>query len=395
MKAKDRILYVVFVSLVAVVAAVGIGAIVLAILGANILQTYVVIFTEPLRDLFGITEVLVRAIPLIFVALGIAISFRAGILNIGAEGQIQMGIVAAAALTIALPDVPKVVLVPLGMLAGAAGGAAWASIAGYLRAKLGVNELLSTVMLNYIAAQLYGYLLRGPMIDPAELQTGSGTPQSVRLPKNAWIDRIIPGMRLHWGLALALVLAVLVYILMWHTTWGFKMRASGASAKATRYAGISVESCLLSAMILSGAFAGLAGAVEVMAVHRRAIEGISSGYGFTGVVVALFGGLHPAGIIPASVFFGIMLVGTDMTQRILSIPANMVSVLQGAVILSIIAAKMVINDPYTQEKFARKLKSFGKSRGGSSGTPHSGAPEAPRGGHKGGAGVTDATEVGQ
>ncbi len=233
------------------------------------------------------------------------------------------------------------------------------------------------------------------MIDPAELQTGSGTPQSVRLPKNAWIDRIIPGMRLHWGLALALVLAVLVYILMWHTTWGFKMRASGASAKATRYAGISVESCLLSAMILSGAFAGLAGAVEVMAVHRRAIEGISSGYGFTGVVVALFGGLHPAGIIPASVFFGIMLVGTDMTQRILSIPANMVSVLQGAVILSIIAAKMVINDPYTQEKFARKLKSFGKSRGGSSGTPHSGAPEAPRGGHKGGAGVTDVTEVGQ
>ncbi len=146
MKAKDRILYVVFVSLVAVVAAVGIGAVVLAILGANILQTYVVIFTEPLRDLFGITEVLVRAIPLIFVALGIAISFRAGILNIGAEGQIQMGIVAAAALTIALPDVPKVVLVPLGLLAGAAGGAAWASIAGYLRAKLGVNELLSTVM---------------------------------------------------------------------------------------------------------------------------------------------------------------------------------------------------------------------------------------------------------
>jgi len=362
MKTSARVIYIAIVSIVAALAAVGIGAIVLTLLGADVFQTYKVILTEPLKDLFGITEVLVRAVPLILVALGIAISFRSGILNIGAEGQIQMGILAAAAVAIALPNLPKVVLVPLCLLAGAAGGAAWASIAGYLRARLGVNEILSTVMLNYIAAQLYGYLLRGPMIDPAELQTGSGTPQSVRLPKSAWIDRIIPGTRLHWGIALAVVLAALIYILMWHTTWGFKMRAAGASAKATRYAGIKVETCLLSAMVLAGAFAGLAGAVEVMAVHRRAIEGISSGYGFSGIVVALFGGLHPAGILPAAVFFGILLVGTDMTQRIMAIPANMVSVLQGAVILSIISAKMVIGDPYAREKFERRLSRIAHRR---------------------------------
>lgn len=362
MKTSARIIYIAIVSIVAALAAVGIGAIVLTILGADVLQTYKVILTEPLKDLFGITEVLVRTVPLILVALGIAISFRSGILNIGAEGQIQMGILAAAAVAIALPNVPKVVLVPLCLLAGAAGGAVWASVAGYLRARLGVNEILSTVMLNYIAAQLYGFLLRGPMIDPAELQTGSGTPQSVRLPKSAWIDRIIPGMRLHWGIALAVALAALVYILMWHTTWGFKMRAAGASAKATRYAGIKVETCLLSAMVLAGAFAGLAGAVEVMAVHRRAIEGISSGYGFSGIVVALFGGLHPGGILPAAVFFGILLVGTDMTQRIMAIPANMVSVLQGAVILSIISAKMVIGDPYAREKFERRLSRLAHRR---------------------------------
>lgn len=358
MKTSARVAYIALISCVAVLAAVGIGAIVLVILGADVVQTYKVILTEPLKDLFGVTEVLVRAVPLILVALGIAVSFRAGILNIGAEGQIQMGIISATAVALAWPALPKGTLVPLVLLAGAAGGALWASIAGYLRAKLGVNEILSTVMLNYIAAQLYGYLLRGPMIDPAELQTGSGTPQSVRLPKSAWIDRIIPGTRLHWGIVLALVLAIFIYILLWRTTSGFKLRAAGASAKAARYGGINVESCLFFAMVLAGAFAGLAGAVEVTAVHRRAIEGISSGYGFSGIVVALFGGLHPGGIIPAALFFGVLLVGSDMTQRILSIPANMVSVLQGAVILSIISAKMVISDPYAREKFARRLSRF-------------------------------------
>jgi simple sugar transport system permease protein len=353
MKKSIAVLYVFLVSLAAILAAVGIGAIVLLILGADVVAVYKVILTEPLKDLFGITEILVRAVPLILVALGIAIAFRSGILNIGAEGQMQMGIIAAAAVAIALPTLPKYVLLPLSLLAGALGGALWASIAGFLKARLGVNEILSTVMLNYIAAQLYGFLLRGPMIDPAEIQMGSGTPQSVRLPKTAWIDRIIPGMRLHYGIVIALALAVLVYLLLWRTTWGFKLRAAGAEPKAARYGGIKVESCILSAMILAGAFAGLAGAVEVTAVHRRAIEGISSGYGFSGIVVALFGGLHPAGIIPSALFLGLLLIGADMTQRAMSVPANMVLVLQGAVILSLISAKMFINDPYARDRFYR------------------------------------------
>ena len=353
MRKSLAVIYVFLVSLAAILAAVGIGAFVLLILGADVVTVYRVILTEPLKDLFGITEILVRAVPLILVALGIAIAFRSGILNIGAEGQMQMGIIAAAAVAIALPTLPKYILLPLSLLAGALGGALWASIAGALKARLGVNEILSTVMLNYIAAQLYGFLLRGPMIDPAEIQMGSGTPQSVRLPKAAWIDRIIPGMRLHYGIVIALVLAVLVYLLLWRTTWGFKLRAAGAEPKAARYGGIKVERCILSAMILAGAFAGLAGAVEVTAVHRRAIEGISSGYGFSGIVVALFGGLHPAGIIPSALFLGLLLIGADMTQRAMSVPANMVLVLQGAVILSIISAKMFINDPYARDRFYR------------------------------------------
>ena len=346
MSKRFRLLYAGAVILAAVVASSATGALVLTAVGAKPWATYGVIFAGPLQDLFGVTEVLVRAVPLILVALGIAISFRSGILS-------------ASAVALGLPDLPRVVLLPLCIVAGGVGGAAWGGIAGVLRAKLAVNEILSTVMLNYIAAQLYTFLLRGPMIDPAELTTGSGTPQSMRLPRAAWLDRLVPGTRLHTGLVVALVLAVLVWLLLWRTTFGFRMRAAGAGSKAARYAGIHVERSLVIAMLFAGGFAGLAGAVEVAGVHHRAIEAISAGYGFAGIVVALFGGLHPAGIVPAAVFFGLLLVGADMTQRSAGVPANMILVLQGVIILAIVSAKMVLDNPYAQERAARLLRRLG------------------------------------
>ena len=356
---KFRIAYSAAIILLAALAAAGASALVLKAIGASPWDTYVTIFTGPFTDMFGLTEILVRAVPLIFVALGIAIAFRSGIINIGAEGQMLVGILAATAVALHLPEAwPKWEVLPLVILAGAIGGGFWAGIAGTLRARLGVNEILSTVMLNYIAAQFYTFFLRGPMIDPGELETGSGTPQSMRLPENAIMSRLIPGTRLHTGLILALVLCVAVYFFLWHTTWGFRLRAAGAEAKAARYAGIRVEGSLVTAMVLSGAFAGIAGAVEVTGVHHRAIENISSGYGFAGIVVALFGALHPAGIVPAAVFFGLLLVGADMTQRSAGVPANMILVLQGVIILSIVSAKMYLNNAYAQERAARFFARF-------------------------------------
>jgi simple sugar transport system permease protein len=358
---KFKIGYGAGVLLLAALGAAAGAAAVLKAIGVSPLETFATILTGPCKDLFGLTEILVRAVPLILIALGIAISFRSGIINIGAEGQMQIGILACTATVLAMPGLPKAALLPLMLLAGALGGAVWAGIAGVLKARLGVNEILSTVMLNYIAAQFYSYLLRGPMIDPAELETGSGTPQSVRLPQAAWLSRLVPGTRLHTGLILALVLAVLVYVLLWQTTWGYRLRAAGAEAKAARYAGIHVERSLVAAMLFSGAFAGLAGAVEVAGVHHRAIENISSGYGFAGIVVALFGALHPAGIVPAAVFFGLLLLGADMTQRSAGVPANMVLVLQGVIILAIVSAQMYLNNAYAQEK-VRRLFARGKGR---------------------------------
>ena len=350
MTARFKFAYSATVIVAAALLAILAGAAVLVAIGVEPLKVYLVILTEPLKDAFGLTEILVRAVPLTLVALGISVAFRSGILNIGAEGQMMVGIAAAAAVAIALPGLPKAILLPITLLAGAMSGALWGGLAGYLKAKRDVNEILSTVMLNYIAAQLYGFLLRGPMIDPEELTIGSGTPQSIRLPRAAWLDRLVPGTRLHAGLILALVLVVLVYVLLWRTTAGYRLRASGAEPKAARYAGIHVQMSLVVAMLLSGAFAGLAGAVELSGVHRRAIEGITSGYGFSGIVVALFAGLHPAFIPPAAFFFGLLLIGADMTQRAMSVPANMVYVLQGAIILSIVAAKSVLSDPYGRDR---------------------------------------------
>ena len=321
---KQKVIYGSVVILAVSLIAALVVALVLLAIGASPLETYKTILLGPLSDLFGMTEVLVRAVPLLLVALGIAISFRSGIINIGAEGQIQMGVLASTAVALALPGLPKLYLLPMALMAGALAGALWGGIAGWLRARLQVNEILSTVMLNYIAGQIYTFLLRGPMLDPAEREMGSGTPQSMRLPDHAILDYLVPGTRLHTGLVLALVMALLVWILLWKTTLGYRMR-----------------------------FAGLAGAVEVTGVHHRAIEGISSGYGFAGIVVALFGMLHPAGIIPSAAFFGVLLIGADMTQRSAGVPANMVLVLQGVIILSIVSAQSFLRNPYAQERLLR------------------------------------------
>lgn len=354
--------YRIGVIILAILAAMLLGAAILLAIGADVLKTYLVILTEPLKNKIGITEVLLRMVPLTIIALGITVAYRCGIINIGAEGQMAVGILATTAVALGFPGLPRMVLIPLAILAGAAGGAAWGFIPGFLRSKLDVSELLSTVMLNYIAAQLYTFFLRGPMLDPAEMTMGSGTPQSMRLTKNLDLNRFISGTRIHSGIFIALALALFIFLLLWKTSYGFKMRAAGASERAARYGGINVPKYLIIAMMISGAFAGIAGAVEIAGVHRRAIEGVTSGYGFSGIVVALFGGLHPAGILPAAFFFGLLIYGADMTQRLVGVPANMVQVLQGIIILVIVATKMILANPYLMQRVESKWNALTAKR---------------------------------
>jgi simple sugar transport system permease protein len=223
-----------------------------------------------------------------------------------------------------------------------------------LKARLNVNEILSTVMLNQIAAQLYLLLIRGVLIDPQEVAYGTGVPQTALVPDVVWLTRLIPGARLNTGFILAIVLAILVYYLLMHTTIGYRLRAVGAGPAAAQYAGINVPFYMALSMFLAGALAGLAGTVEVLGVHHRALEDISAGYGFSAIVAALFGRLHPIGIIPASILFGSLILGADMMQRAVSIPAAIVMVIQGFVILFVVASDVFIRRPELLSEWKNK-----------------------------------------
>ena len=249
MRKSTILIYNVAVILFFLFCALLLGAGLFAVAGGNPLAAYAVMFTEPLKDPFGISEMLVRATPLMLVAVGVAISFRSGILNIGGEGQILIGAVAGAFVGLALPDLLKFLLISLIFVTAFVGGALWGTIAGWLKAYLGVNEILSTVMLNYIASQVYIYLLRAPMIDPQELAYGTGIPQTAQLSPNAWLTRLMPPMRLHSGLIYAVLLAVLTYLMLWRTTLGYRMRACGAEPLAARCAGMNVKRHLVLAMV--------------------------------------------------------------------------------------------------------------------------------------------------
>lgn len=335
----------VLVLLGALTGALLVGALLIAAAKSDPIKAYRVMFTGPFDSKFGITETLVRATPLLLVGLGIVISFRSGILNIGGEGQILIGAITAAAVALTFRSLPGVLLLPMVLVAGSIAGAFWGGIAGWLKARLSVNEILSTLMLNQIAAQLYLFLIRGPLIDPQEVAYGTGVPQTAMLPEHVWLPRLVPGTRLHSGIILAVVMAVLVYVFLWRTTIGYRIRAVGAGPEASRYAGIKVKLYLILAISLAGAFAGLAGAVEVLGVHRRGLEELSAGYGFSGIVAALFGRLHPLGTIPAAILFGALILGADMMQRAVNVPAAIVMAVQGLVILFVVSSDILLRKP--------------------------------------------------
>jgi len=347
-----KIIYKVCVVVAAVFVAIITGAAIILAVGGNVFETYWIIISMPFRNFRSLCEVFTRMIPLMIIALGICVSSRSGINNIGAEGQMYMGIIAACSVAFAVQGLPRVVAIPLCIVAAALAGGAYGFIPGFLKAKLDVSELLSTVMLNYAASQFYKFCIRIPLRDPFDK---TGTPMSARLPANTLLTKFFRGTSLHGGLILALILVLVIYILLFKTTWGYKMRAAGASGRAARYGGINVSMYLIIAMVISGACAGMAGSVELMGVQARAMENITSGYGFSGIVVALFATLHPIAVIPAAFFFGILLYSQVNLQILSAVPPNLVETIQGVIILIIVSLQMIINNPYSQERFRRRF----------------------------------------
>ena len=294
-------------------------------------------------------ESLVTSTPYIFAGLSVALGFRAGVFNIGAEGQIFMGAAAAAFAGYAIKGLPAVIHIPLALLAGALGGGIWGFIPGWLKAKTGGHEVINTIMMNYIAFRLSDWLLTGPMKRP-----GSYNPVSPTIETSAMLPRFFGDpIRFHLGFFIALGVAWLVYWLMFKTTWGFELRTVGSNPHASRYAGMNVARNTILAMSLAGCLAGLAGANEVLGVNHNLAMAFSSGYGFDSIALALLGNSHPLGVVLASLLFGTLRNGATPMQVSLGIPNDIISVLQ-ALILMFIAAPAMIRTFYRLKKPARE-----------------------------------------
>jgi general nucleoside transport system permease protein len=322
----------------AVVLALAIGAVLLWLLHADPFKAYAALIGGAFGTTSGLTQSAVKATPLLLVALGIIIAFRANVINIGAEGQIILGALAGTWFALTFAAWPGLLLMPLTLLMGFLAGAAWGFVPGWLKARLGVNEILSTIMMNAIALQLMNFMLSGPLMDPAEVASGTFIAQSARLPQQVWLPRLVPRTQLHVGALLAIALAGVVYVLLWRTTIGYRIRAVGLNPDAARHAGIRVPFYQALSLTLAGGFAGLAGVVEVIGVQHRLLEGITSGYGFSGIVAALFGQLHPLLAIPAAYLFGSLLVGADIMQRAVQVPSALIQTLLGVVVLVVVGA---------------------------------------------------------
>ena len=254
-------------------------------------------------------------------------------LNIGAEGQIAVGGLAASWVALHAAAWLGVIVVPLAILAAALGGAMWAAVAAVIRLKRGVHEVLCTLLLNFVGILLVSEALHGEMGEP-----GAGFPQSPLFEASAWLPKLLPGTDLHIGIVIAALAAVAGHALLWRTTFGFRLRLLGASPTAAAYAGVSFSRCAFAVMAIAGAVAGIAGGIEVLGVHYRLIEGFSLGFGFNAVAVALLASINPAAVLPAGLFLGLLEAGALAMQREVGVPSSLVFVIQGLMMVFVLCA---------------------------------------------------------
>lgn len=325
-------------SVVAVLLALVLGGVVIAVAGANPFTAYGVLLRGAFGDVYAWSETLLRATPILIAGIGLSISFRSNLTSIGAEGQIILGGIVSCAVGLWLPAfLPGAFRLVIGMLAGFAGGALYALLPGVLKAKLGTSEIIVTIMMNYIAISLLSFLLGGPL-----QEAGSFYPQSAQLDSAMWLPAIIPGTRIHLGFVLALVFVVAYYFLMFHLPLGFKIRMVGFNPKAAQYAGVKVPASIITAMMLSGGLAGIAGAGEVYGIHHRLYNDFAAGFGFDAIAVALLGRLHPIGVLVSAIFFAALKVGSGAMQRAVQVPTTIVYIIQGLLIMFVFTDKLLL-----------------------------------------------------
>jgi ABC-type uncharacterized transport system permease subunit len=304
--------------------------------GADPMAAWYTYLVRPLTSSFTALEVLVSATPILLTGTAVAIAFRAGFWNIGAEGQLLTGAIAAAGVGMALTDVHSLLAIPLVLGAGAAAGALWVLGPALMRVRLGVDEVVTTLLLNPVALLLVEGLVHGPWRDPA-----TGSPESAPIAASAELPRLVARSRVDLGFVVAVVIIVIAGWVITRSPVGLRIRAVGLAPHAARFAGIDVERTLLRVALVSGAVAGVAGAVLVGGIQHRLTGGLSDGFGYTGIVVAMLGGLSMPGVLLAGLLLGDINVGADAASRSLDIPSQMGAVVQAVLLLTVVAALAV------------------------------------------------------
>ena len=334
------------IPIVSIILSLLISGIIIYMLGISPSLAFNSLLQGALGSKNAIAETLVKAIPLIFTGLCFALAFRCGLINIGAEGQLYMGAFFAVVSGIYLQGVHMLIHLPVTLIAGFVGGGLWGLLAGWLKVRFGANEIITTVMFNYVAIYWVSYLVSGPLKEPP-----GSFPHTASVALTAQLPRILEGTRLHLGITIALLAILFYYIFLWRTSRGYEVRVVGQNPHAASYAGMKPEVNIILIMFIAGGMGGLAGSNELLGIQKRLIESLSPGYGFDGIAVALLGMNTPIGILFGALLFGMLRSGGNMMQMVAGVPVAIIYVVQALVIIFVVAGQMISPD---NRKKARK-----------------------------------------
>jgi general nucleoside transport system permease protein len=325
--------------LLALAITVVLGTILFVALGKDPMRGLYVFFIEPVKSLYALSELAMKATPLLLIALGLSVCFRSNVWNIGAEGQFIVGAIFASGVAMqAGPETGRWIVAPV-LLAGVAGGMVWAGIVALLRDRFNASEILVSLMMVYIADMVLSYLVYGPWKDPA----GYNFPQTITFLKSTQVPRLFDGSRVNLGLPLALVLVAVFWVLLFRTYAGFQLQVGGLAPAAARYAGFSSRRALWMALMLSGGMAGLAGALEAAGPLGQLTPHVPAGYGFAAIIVAFVGRLHPVGAIFSAVLMSMFYIGGELAQSRLGLPKSLTGVFQGLLLFTLLACDTLIH----------------------------------------------------
>lgn len=346
---KSNFLHAVWKPCISISATLVIGWMLLHISGYDALEGGRALVQASFKNFRTFCDMLNKTTPLLLCGLGIAISFQGSIFNLGSEGQFYAGALCATLVGIYANVLPGWMIIFLMIVAGAIGGALWGGLAGFLKAKLKISELVSTIMLNYIMLRFVSFIIRGPIYDRT-----AGNQQSFPIVDKAYMRDLIPGTRFHSGYLISVVIALIIFILLYRTYYGYEVRAVGYNSRAAEIAGIKVERTTIYTMLVSGALAGIAGCIEICQTSHYLTDTLSPGYGWTGIAVSVLASHNPLGILITSLLFGFLSMGATAMQRAADISSSFADVLKGLIIFAV-----AITITF---KSGDKIKSIGRNK---------------------------------